>query len=131
MYVALLRGGNNVPSSAAVNFSQTQYRRRWSTFWRWNIGTAAEKPGIGVVWNVWNIRNVPYVWFVILLKFFVQSVVFVFFNQNAECLTKSVLSDILIIDARDRRCANGKCWTWQRGTHYIYNVYARCGQSKS
>jgi len=52
MYVALLRGGNNVPSSAAVNFSQTQYRRRWSTFWRWNIGTAAEKPGIGVVWNV-------------------------------------------------------------------------------
>jgi len=25
MYVALLRGGNNVPSSAAVNFSQTQY----------------------------------------------------------------------------------------------------------
>ena len=72
-----------LPSSAgaiAFNFSLAKYKRRWSTFWRGNIGTTAKKPGGWVVWNVWNIRNVqdiPNVWnipFVILLKVFVQSV---------------------------------------------------------
>ena len=61
----------------AFNFSLAKYKRRWSTFWRGNIGTTAEKPGIWIVWNVWNIPDVPNVWnipFVILLKFFVQSV---------------------------------------------------------
>ena len=58
-----------LPSSAgaiAVNFSLAQYKRRWSTFWRWIIGTTAEKLGGWVVWNVWNIPdiwNVPYVWY--------------------------------------------------------------------
>ena len=36
------------PSSAAVNFSLAQYRCRWSTFWRWNIGTTAKNLADGL-----------------------------------------------------------------------------------
>ena len=46
----------------AFNFSLAEYKRRWSTFWRGNIGTTAEKPGIWVVWNVWNVLDVWNVW---------------------------------------------------------------------
>ena len=32
----------------AVNFSLAEYKRRWSTFWRGNIGTTAKKPAAGL-----------------------------------------------------------------------------------
>lgn len=35
-------------SAAAVNFSLAQYKRRWSTFWRWNIGTTVENLAAGL-----------------------------------------------------------------------------------
>ena len=40
-----------LPSSAgaiAFNFSLAEYKRRWSTFWRGNIGTTAKKPAAGL-----------------------------------------------------------------------------------
>lgn len=88
-----------------VNFLALEYR------------DDGEKTGGWVVWNirnVWNVPDIPNVWnipFVILLKKFVQSVVFVFFNQNADCLTNCKVYAILIIDARDITFSNGKCWT--------------------
>lgn len=70
------------------------------------MGTTAKNPAGWVVWNVWNIP------FVILLKKFVQSVVFGFFNQNAERLTNCKVYAILIIETRDITFAYGKRWTY-------------------
>ena len=35
-------------AAIAFNFSLAQYKRRWSTFWRGNIGTTAKKPAAGL-----------------------------------------------------------------------------------
>ena len=36
------------------NFSLAEYKRRWSTFWRGNIGTTAEKPAAGLFGMSWT-----------------------------------------------------------------------------
>ena len=51
----------------AFNFSLAEYRRRWSTFWRGNIGTTAEKPAAGLsgmfgMYHTFGICAIRHIW---------------------------------------------------------------------
>ena len=105
----------------AVNFSLAEYRRRWSTFWRGNIGTTAEKPGAGLSGMSWTFGMYG-TFGICAIRHIRKS------ERFPKCLTKTHGFDIIIVQRETLKIFNSKRWTYgaeRRKRAYIYNVYRR------
>ena len=91
----------------AVNFSLAEYKRRWSTFWRGNIGTTAKKPAAGLfgMFGMSWTFGMYHTFGICAIRHIRKS------ERFRKCLTKSYRFDIIIVQRETLKIFNSKRWT--------------------